>query len=129
MTFTDLVALAGSHKWVAVASVLIGLAIRYLKEDVPGTWTIPARCRPWLALGLGLAAAVVDRIAAGTPWADALVSGIVAGAGSSVSHDLFIEGLRGGRELRVPGAAPLLPAMENTDPQTPDAKRASRTDL
>jgi len=92
------VQLANENKWWAVAALAIGFAIRALKSDrVP--FDIPPKWRPWLAMALGMAAGVVDKIEAGAPWKNALTGGFVAGLAAISGHQLFVESVRGGREL------------------------------
>lgn len=83
--------------WFGVTAVIIGAIVRVLKSDTPLA-TVPARFRPWLALGLGVVSGVLQAIASGTPWMQALTSGIGAAATAIVGHDVLVESVRGGRE-------------------------------
>lgn len=106
-----LLSLLAAHRWLALAAalapILIGVVVRLLKDDtsiVP--FVVPARWRPWLALGLGFASGVVAKVAAGIPWPVAILGGLTSGVVPIAAHDLVIEGLLGGHELPVP-AGPL----------------------
>lgn len=99
----DLVALLVSHKWVAASAVAIGLVVRLLKSDTKIPINIPAAYRTWIALGLGIVSGVLDKIANGTPWKDAIVGGLGAAFTAIVGHEMLIESMRGGREIPVPG--------------------------
>lgn len=96
----QIVDLVVGHKWVALAAILIGLLVRLLKDDTSTIpVVVPAKWRPWLALGLGLVAGALDRVATGTPWGEALIAGAIAGLLPVVGHQYLIESLRGGQEL------------------------------
>lgn len=105
MDFSPLVSLIASHQWVAVAALIIGAVVRLLKSDTPLP-TVPARWRAWLAIGLGIVAGVLDALVAGTPLVSAVLQGLGAALTAITTHELVIEGIRGGRELgQPPGAA------------------------
>lgn len=92
--------LAMQHKWVAVAALVVGMLTRAMKEDstfLP--FVVPSRWRPLLALGLGIASGVLQKVSTGTPWREALLGGAISGVLAIIGHDVIIEGLRGGKEL------------------------------
>lgn len=94
--------------WAAVAAVVIHLLVRALKSDRT-PWPldrIPAGSRPFVALGLGVVSGILESIALGTPWKQAVVAGLGSASGAIVGHDTMIEGARGGRELGVPKTPP-----------------------
>ncbi len=100
-----IIALVEGRKWFAVSSALV----RYSKGDLPmPTWMqvqferIPAKARPAIAIGLGVASGALDSLANGRPWKSAIVYGIASGAVAIFGHGVFIEGARGGRELGTP---------------------------
>ena len=97
------VALILAHQWLALAIVAIGLAMRLLKTELVQSWLrpIPPRYRPLVALGLGAASGILEAIAAGTPWLEALLRGLLAAGIAMAGHDVIIEGLLGGREGRA----------------------------
>ncbi len=93
--------LASREAWVPLTALLIGLVVRLLKLPlVPYPFDqIPPKYRSVVAVALGVLSSALDRIANGTPWRAALVSGLVAAALAVLTHDVVIEGLRGGREI------------------------------
>lgn len=91
--------LVTQHKWVAISSLAIGTIVRLLKSDGPIPINVPGKYRPWLAMGLGLVAGVLDKVSNGTPWKGALLSGLVAAFVAISGHDLLVESARGGREV------------------------------
>lgn len=99
----ELFALIRAHQWVAVAAVVIGFLTRLLKSDTKLPITLPPRVRPWLALVFGAASGMLETIVAGTPVDEALLGGLVAALTAIAGHDALIEGLRGGREVPLPG--------------------------
>lgn len=102
MTPELLVALLLEHKWLPALALAIGLAIRMLKSDVRGP-TLARKYRAPLAFGLGLSLGVVQRKMAGASWPDAILTGMLAGCLPILGHSLFIEKLRKGLELPIPG--------------------------
>lgn len=103
--------------WVAAAALIIGAVVRYLKTDSPlPAWLhVPPGWRPWLAVALGIVAGVLDAVAMGTPWADAVAKGVLAAVGAMAGHHLVIEKGRGGKELHVPFARPRAASGDNGD--------------
>jgi len=101
-----------SHSWLAVSALVIGLLVRLLKSDTWGP-TLPAKYRPWAALALGCASAVLEKVMAGASWQTALVDGLGSALAAVAGHDLVVESLLGGKELPVPGL------MKNSPPPMP----------
>lgn len=90
-----------------LAALLIGAIVRALKSDTLPSWLqIPPRLRPWLAIGLGQVLTVVEAVAMGTPWRDAVLHGLAASLTAMLGHDTLVEGLLGGRELGASGDPP-----------------------
>lgn len=100
-------------KWIALTAFIIGLVVRLLKSDTKIPIDIPPRLRAPLAVSLGAVAGAIDKLVqqGDTTWTIALVSGFSAAFAAMVSHSLFIESARGGKELVVPGLI-----KENTPP-------------
>lgn len=99
--------LVADHKWVAVASAVIGLLVRLSKRDIAWLPSIDARWRALLAVVLGVASGVLDKVANGTPWRAALLGGLFSGMLAISSHDVIIEGFRRGKEIvKPPGETP-----------------------
>ncbi len=90
----------------ALVAIVIHVLVRASKDPrAPLTLRLPPAWRPVLALALGLAAGVVDALARGATWQEALVSvgaGLLSGGGAIVGHELGIESARGGREIGAP---------------------------
>lgn len=99
MDLNQLFQLISEHKWIAVMAVVIGAVVRLLKSDTPLPFSVPARWRSWLALGLGAVSGVLDSLMAGTPLLQALVEGLGSAMLAIVGHETVVEGLRKGREL------------------------------
>lgn len=94
-----------AHKYWAFASLAVGLMVRLLKAHPVLAEKLPPRARPWIAVGLGVASGVLESIVSGTPVVKALMLGAISGFGAIIGHDLFIEGLRNGKEIGAPAAA------------------------
>ncbi len=92
------------HKWIGATAIGIGLAVRLLKSDSK-LFEMNARLRALLALGLGGASGVIDKLveAGNTTWTTALVQGGCAALFAIMGHVLVIESMRGGKELPLPG--------------------------
>lgn len=99
MDINELVAMLGEHRWVAACALVIGAIVRVLKSDTPLPFTVPAKWRGWLAIGLGIVAGALEAVAGGTPWARALAEGLTAALIAITGHELGVESLRGGKEL------------------------------
>jgi hypothetical protein len=99
--YLDLIA---KHEWVALAALVIGCIVRMMKEDTRfPPFAVPARWRPFLALGLGVLSGMLQAVSTGTPWRDALVGGVVSGALAIAGHGWVVDGVRNGKDLPVPG--------------------------
>jgi hypothetical protein len=100
-----LVGLVESRQWPMVAAALIWMVVRALKsERIP--LDVPARARPWVALGLGVIAGACESVLGGVPLGDALLAGLGAGLAASGLHESLVESLRHGREpLSIPPPA------------------------
>lgn len=98
---SDLITLALDHQWLALSAVVLGAVVRVLKDD-SRLATIPAHVRPWLAFGLGAAAACLQFLVEGVGLKEALTTTIAAPLLAIIGHHLGIEMLRGGKEIPVP---------------------------
>lgn len=93
------------RRWPIVAAALIWFVIRLLKsERIP--LDVPARVRPWLAVALGIASGVAESFVSGTPLVDALLGGLVAGAGAIATQETLVPAAKVVRDsLRPPPMA------------------------
>lgn len=98
MSITEILAALRAHQWLAVSVFVIGMLVRLSKAGVLDE-LIPAKARPWLALGLGLISGVLDHIVAGGAWGDALLGGVVSGALAIAGHQLTVESMANGVEV------------------------------
>jgi hypothetical protein len=119
-TLNLLLALALEHKWLAASTILIGLVVRLLKSPrVPWPFDqIPPKARPLVAIVLGALSSAIEHVVQGTPWKEALASGLFSAALAVLGHQVVIEWLRGGREVFAPQAAPA-PALAPEPPPPP----------
>jgi hypothetical protein len=104
MTDSDqIVALIIGHKWLGLSAIAIALIVRLLKSDTKIPITVPPRWRLPLAFALGQLGAVLQHIADGTSWKNAIIGGLVSSALAVVGHDAIIMSARGGKEIPIPG--------------------------
>lgn len=103
MDLESLLSAVRDHAWPIVAAVVIGGLVRMVKSDAIPI-NVPARWRPVLALGLGLASGACDAIIRGTSWQEALGMGLLSSFVAMGGHDVLIEALRGGAEVSAPKA-------------------------
>lgn len=94
----NLVDALASHAWIAAAAIVIGFLVRLLKGDTPLPF-VPAKYRPFLALGFGVVAGALNALVAGTAWPIAVGQGLVAAMTAMAGHDSIVESLRGGIEF------------------------------
>jgi len=100
---TDLYALLAAHQYALFAALVVGGLVRLLKSDTKIPIDVPPRARKIVALSLALLAAVVEKYAVNTDWKRALFDGAVAWFCAEWGHYLFIDQLRSGKELPIPG--------------------------
>ncbi len=130
MNAEQITALIKAHAWIPLAAIVIGLIVRLLKSDTKIPIDIPPRWRAPLAVLLGVVASILDKVATGTPWKDAVIGGATATALAMVTHNLVIGSMRDGKEFVVPGLIkpgvapgpnkpPSLPPPANTSMDSP----------
>lgn len=107
----QLLDLINQRRWIPLAALILGLIVRLLKSDTKIPITIPPRLRMPLAIVLGAFVAGIDKLAETTTWTNALLSGGASAAFAILAHNFFIDSLRGGKELPIPGLI-----LENTPP-------------
>lgn len=92
-----------NHAWVPLAALVIHVVVRMSKSNSWPPWfTITARTRSWLALGLGIVSGILDAVVGGSAWGPALVGGLISAITAISGHDLIVESLRNGRDIGVP---------------------------
>lgn len=114
-----LVAFITDRNWPMVAAAAIWLFVRAMKsERIP--IDIPARVRPWVAIGLGVASGAAEAFIAGQPLVEALVVGAGAGLMASGFHESFVESARRGHEPLSVRPPALLDAPRESRRPPPD---------
>ena len=121
----QIVDLAVSNKWLPVGSLTIGLIVRLFKDDTKFP-TVPPRARALLAIILGVIASVIDKISTDSSYNHALTWGIIAASISIISHDLFIEGVRNGKEIPLPKVLLKKPIPSITGTEEPNNLQVSQ---
>jgi hypothetical protein len=116
--FLDLIA---KHEWVGLAAVLIGFAVRLMKEAVRfPPWAVRARWRPLLAVGLGVLSGALQAASTGTPWRDAMLGGLVSGFVAIAGHEAIVGSIRNGKDVPLPGLMKVpLPPDRGPKPEPP----------
>jgi hypothetical protein len=102
----QLLDLAHRGAWLALAAAVIGLLALAAKQDrLGGLFSkVPVRQRPRVIAALGVLAGILDAVVRGTPWAEAITSGILSGGLAMLVH-----GVAGGVNPQVAPAV-VLPA-------------------
>lgn len=116
MTADQLISLWHAGGWVPVATFIVGLLVRLMKDDTKIPVNLPKKWRPYVAIALGVALGVIEKIAAGSTWKTAVGGGLLAGGFAIVGHVFGIEVLRGGKEIPIPG---LMKSDDNAPPKPP----------
>jgi hypothetical protein len=114
------VALAKSHNWIPLTAVVVAALIRVAKSDRAVAWfpvAVSPRWRAWAALLLGVALGVLQKLATGGTWLEAIVGGLVAGQVAISGHELVVEGLRKGRDIGVAKEPPPPPGTVPPPPK------------
>lgn len=113
-----------SGNWPALAALLIWAIVRGMKSDrIP--FDVPARARPWVALGLGGVAGVCEAVITGALLQDAILRGLGAGFAASGLHEVWIESMRHGREPLSMRPPPLVDPPRESRRPPPDDKPPS----
>lgn len=103
MDSQSLYTLLSAHQYVLFSAVIIGLVVRLLKSDTKIPIDIPPRFRAPLAIVLGQAAGVLEKIGGGVSWKQAVFDGIFAAVLPILGQNLVIDSMAGGREIPIPG--------------------------
>jgi hypothetical protein len=98
-----------TNAWIPLIAVIVGAVIRLTKTDAAVAWfkvyTKPEH-RPAIALSLAIVGASVERLAVGGTWYDAIAGGIAAGSLAIAGHELYVNGIRKGRDIGIKKAPP-----------------------
>jgi len=109
----DLLAALGTHNWIAIATLVTFVLVRICKDDrYVRFWpvAISPEWRPRFALLFGLVYGVVQKLATGGTWTEALAGGFLAGFLAIGGHELVVESFRQGRDIGVPKPTAPLPS-------------------
>jgi hypothetical protein len=85
--------------WPLFIALVLGAGISILKQR--WTWfaaKIPSSALPAVAMLLAVLSVSVAQIAAGVPWVQAILMGLMAGALPTWTHQTVVEGMRQGKE-------------------------------
>ncbi|MDB4994369.1 MAG: hypothetical protein JWM74_1801 [Myxococcaceae bacterium] len=145
-TVEDVAALVVAHSWIPLLALIVFAVVRLLKSDTKIPINIPPRFRPVLAVVLGSIGGVLDHVASGTPWKQAMINGATGGVLAILANVFGIDVLRGGRDVPMPKALssrppppdgpssiyrgpspPAVPVIPDADDSTP-TKPARRID-
>jgi hypothetical protein len=116
-TIDDVAAIARAyqnHEYVLLGSLIIGFIIAISKSGWLGTFIatkVPAGARPVIAVVLGALGMIATQLQNGTPWQQAALNGLYAGALAVLGHQTVIEGMRGGKEIIPPTKAVVRASM------------------
>lgn len=110
------------RSWIVLLSLVLGLAIRLLKDD-SYIKNIPARARIFTVFGLGQVLGAVEAVIAGKTYKEAILWGVVQTTLAVLGHQVVIEGIRDGNELPVPFLTK--PDQPSTEPRTPTVPPSS----
>ena len=89
--------------WLPLGALAVGTGVRLLKTDIKFFPDIPPRWRVWAAFGLGQVAGAIEAVIAGKTYREAILWGLVQSTLAIVGQNAFIDSVRGGKEIPVPG--------------------------
>lgn len=107
MSFDDLMALLAvlqkawsDHLYILVVAIVVGGLVAASKAGWFGDWLakVPAKARPWMALGMSCLAMVAAQVQQGVDWRKALLHGVYAAAVAVLGHQTIVEGMMSGKE-------------------------------
>jgi hypothetical protein len=111
-----LLALATDRKWLPLVAALIWLVVRLLKSDTKIPITIKPEHRYAAGIALGLIAAVVEKVATGETWTNAIVNGLVAWIMAMTFHEGAMAA-RKDRDFAIPGL--IIPGVSSSPGKPP----------
>lgn len=113
-------------EFLVVLAFAVGGLIRLLKADRLNMWLakfslppIPKKALPWIAVGLGIVAAVVESLIKGVDVVSAIrnaVMGALAGGFATWGHEAGVESVMGGEELGGQVKPPVPPQPDDDVP-------------
>lgn len=113
--------------WLPLGALGVAIVVRLLKTDIRFFPNIPPRLRVWTALGLGQVAGILEAVIAGKTYKEAIVWGLVQSVIAIIGQNIFIDSLRGGKEIPIPGLTKANVAPSPGKPVTDDTyAKASR---
>ena len=89
--------------WLPLGALAVGLGVRLLKSDIKYFPTLSPNQRRIACLVLGQVAGTIEAVVAGKTYKEAIVWGVTQSILALVGHNLFIEGVRNGKEIPIPG--------------------------
>lgn len=89
--------------WLPLGALGVGIAVRLLKSDIIIFPDLAPRYRIWAAFALGQVLGVIETIIAGKTYREAILWGLTQSVIAILGQNIFIESLRGGKEIPIPG--------------------------
>jgi hypothetical protein len=89
-------------QWVLLGALVIGLVVSASKTGWLGNWVatkLPPAMRPVLAVVVGVLSVTSTEVVAGIDWKLAVLHAVYAAATAVLGHQVFVEGLRKGKEF------------------------------
>ena len=103
MDLSALLSAIASKQWVVAGALIVGALVAAAKQGWLSTWLahhLPPAVLPYLAVSLGALGLASAEVLAGKPLAQALLDGVSSGILAVFGHEVCIESLRGGKELK-----------------------------
>lgn len=102
LDLTEIGGYVASHQWTLAAAVGLILFVRWFaSRDVKGPLNIPGQWKPWVLFAAGAPAmAIVDKVASGKPWGEAVANGLMVAVFALTGHSLVV--LPTGKDIGVP---------------------------
>ena len=115
------------HKWAPIIALIVGFAVRLLKDDTKLPASLPAIWRPWFALVLSMVGADCVAVLGGAPWASTIETGAIACLLAILGHETVVEGVRKGIEIPIPWLTKPAPTLQTLPPPPPTGIGNDRT--
>lgn len=91
------------RSWLPLGALAVGTVVRLLKTDIRFFPDVPPRARIWACFALGQVAGTLEAVIAGKTYKEAVVWGLTQSVMAILGQEMFINSLRGGKEIVVPG--------------------------